>query len=266
MTKAAATRRSLAAAIALGLLALLVPGGQATALAAEVSAAPKTYLFLVFSEPLPGDEAAYARWFAERRHLARAAKALGAMDAQHYVPGPELRHTPIKTPHDLVLYTLATDQPQAAADMVARLAAAGDAWPGPDIATVTTATYSALGSPLKGVGGEPAGAKPGAAARYAVLAFHSVATGQDDSFNSWYDTVHLPELLANPGVVSGQRGVRSPVQFGPAAEPSPRYLMLLRIATSDVPAVFGGILKGGPPSPAIDRVHSYGFTYQAVSP
>ncbi len=264
MSKDATTRRSLAAGAASGLLTLLILGAPAPTRADEPTIASKAYLFLVFSDPLPGHEAAYARWFAERRHLEHAARAPGVMDVQHYVPGPELRHAPMKTPHDLVLYTLATAQPQTAADAVARLGAAGDVWPGPDVATVTTATYGALGRPSKGVGGEPAGAKPGPIARYAVLAFHSVLTGQDDSFNSWYDTVHLPELLANPGVVGGQRGVRSPVQFGLASETSPRYLMLLRIATSDLPAVFSGILKGGPPSPAIDRAHSYGFTYRAV--
>ena len=228
--------------------------------------AKPVYLFLVFSDPLPGREAAYARWFADRRHEDRAMEASGVMGVQHYVPGPELRHAPMNTPHDLVLYTLATAQPQRSADAVARLEEAGDAWPGPEIATVTTATYRALSPPASGVGGETAGAKPGVAARYAVLAFHSVVAGQDQSFNSWYDTVHLPELLANPGVVSGERAVRSPVQFGPASETSPRYLMLLRIVTSDISAVFKGILKGGPPSPAIDRAHSYGFTYQAANP
>ena len=248
------------------LVSLLGLGGAAATLAAEPIAAKQVYLLFVFSDPLPGHEAAYARWFAERRHTNRAAEAPGVIGVQHYVPGPELRHAPMNTPHDLVLYTLATTQPQRSADAVARLGDAGDAWPGREIATVTTATYRALSPPASGVGGEPAGAKPGVAARYAVLAFHSVVTGQDDSFNSWYDTIHLPELLANPGVVSGQRGVRSPVQFGPASGTSPRYLMLLRIVTSDVPAVFKGILKGGPPSPAIDRAHSYGFTYQAVEP
>ena len=241
------TRRLLVTGAVAGLVSLLVFGGAAATRAAEPMDAKPVYLFLVFSDPLPGREAAYARWFADRRHEDRAMEASGVMGVQHYVPGPELRHAPMNTPHDLVLYTLATAQPQRSADAVARLEEAGDAWPGPEIATVTTATYRALSSPASGVGGEPAGAKPGVAARYAVLAFHSVVAGQDQSFNSWYDTVHLPELLANPGVVSGERGVRSPVQFGPASETSPRYLMLLRIVTSDISAVFKGILKGGRP-------------------
>ncbi len=260
------TRRLLVTGVVAGLVSLLGLGGATATRAAEPIAAKQVYLFFVFSDPRPGREAAYARWFADRRHTDRATEAPGVMGVQHYVPGPELRHAPMNTPRDLVLYTLATAQAQRSAEAVTRLGDAGDAWPGPEIATVTTATYRALSPPINGVGGEPAGAKPGVAARYAVLAFHSVVTGQDDSFNSWYDAVHLPELLANPGVVSGQRGVRSPVQFGPASETSPRYLMLLRIATSDVPAVFKGILKGGPPSPAIDRAHSYGFTYQAANP
>ena len=97
-----------------------------------------------------------------------------------------------------------------------------------------------------------------------VLALHNVVAGQDAAFNDWYDKTHLPELLAHPGVTSGQRGLQSDVQFGPA-DVDPRYVVLLRIATSDLPAVFEGMLHGGPPSPAIDRPHSYGFTYKAVS-
>ena len=263
MVQLKTTRRALATRVVSGLFTLIALGGGAVTRAAELAQAPKTYLFVVFSNPAPGREAAYARWFAEG-HFDHMAKSPGVIEVRHYTPGPELRHTPMQTPHDLLLYTLVTAQPQGAAEAMTQLGAAGEAWPGPEVATVTTATYSALAAPAKGVGGEPAGAKPGAAGRYVVLAFHSVVTGQDQSFNSWYDTVHLPELLANPGVVSGQRGVRSQVQFGPASDASPRYLMLLRIATRDVQAVFAGVLKGGPPSPAIDRAHSYGFTYQAV--
>ncbi len=160
--------------------------------------------------------------------------------------------------------TRSSPRPERVARAIARLNAAGDAWPGPEVATVHTSTYRAFGAPVAGVGGEPAGAKPGDKAGYVVLALHNVVEGQDAAFNDWYDKIHLPELMAHPGVTSGQRGMQSAVQFGPA-DVDPRYVVVLRISTSDLPTVFDGMLHGGPPSPAIDRPHSYGFTYKAVS-
>ena len=96
-------RRSRATGAVSGLLAGLVLGGLAAVRAAEPAPAPKTYLFFVFSDPAPGGEAAYTRWFADRRHLEHARRAPGVVDVQHYVPGPELRHAPMRTPHDLMI-------------------------------------------------------------------------------------------------------------------------------------------------------------------
>ena len=249
----------------------LIAVAGAIACAAPLLAAPmpvlaagaQTYLFLVFSDPVAGREADYDRWFAGR-HLDRMAAVPGVMSLQHLVDARlELRHGAVKTPHDLVIYTVVTGRPEAFAQAIARLKATGDAWPGPEVATVSTATYRAFGPPIAGVGGEPAGAKLGATASYDVLALHNVVEGQDAAFNDWYDKIHLPELLADPGLASGQRGMQSPVQFGPS-DNAPRYVVVLRIVTRDLPAVFTGMLHGGPPSPAIDRAHSYGFTYKAV--
>jgi hypothetical protein len=35
--------------------------------------------------------------------------------------------------------------------------------------------------------------------------FGNARPGQQDEFNEWYGNVHLPEVLAMPGVVSAQR-------------------------------------------------------------
>jgi hypothetical protein len=37
------------------------------------------------------------------------------------------------------------------------------------------------------------------------IALTNPIAGQDDAFNAWYDTEHVPEVLAIPGVVSAQR-------------------------------------------------------------
>ena len=37
------------------------------------------------------------------------------------------------------------------------------------------------------------------------IVFSNPFEGKDDEFNEWYDNVHLPEVLALPGVISAQR-------------------------------------------------------------
>jgi hypothetical protein len=38
-----------------------------------------------------------------------------------------------------------------------------------------------------------------------MLFFNNPVAGQDDAFNEWYDSRHVADLLAVPGIVSGQR-------------------------------------------------------------
>ena len=37
------------------------------------------------------------------------------------------------------------------------------------------------------------------------LVFSNPVAGKEEEFNEWYDTVHLPEVLATPGMRSAQR-------------------------------------------------------------
>lgn len=42
-------------------------------------------------------------------------------------------------------------------------------------------------------------------AEYKLLVLSNPVDGQDDEFNHWYDTVHLPDVLAVDGVVGAER-------------------------------------------------------------
>ncbi len=246
---------------ALGLTALTVHN---PAWAASPLPGQQTYFLFAFSNAVAGQEEAYARWFSEP-HVHDTGLLSGVVAAQHYVDaGVELRKGPAKTPHDLILYTVVTDRPGEIRDAIVRQADLGRAWPGPALASVKTVTYRATQPRMDGVGGEPADAQDGNAATYLVLAFLDAVAGQDEAFNAWYDTVHEPELLANPGVVTGQRAVLSELQMGPSDIQS-RYLMMMTLTTRDLPAVFRKIVAGGPPSPALDRTRGYGFNYRAVT-
>jgi hypothetical protein len=37
------------------------------------------------------------------------------------------------------------------------------------------------------------------------LVFSNPVAGREDDFNEWYDNVHVPEVLATPGMVTAQR-------------------------------------------------------------
>jgi hypothetical protein len=41
--------------------------------------------------------------------------------------------------------------------------------------------------------------------KFIQIVFSNPAEGKDDEFNEWYDNVHIPELLAIPGMLSAQR-------------------------------------------------------------
>ena len=63
--------------------------------------------------------------------------------------------------------------------------------------------------------------------RTAYLVFSNPADGQDEAYNSWYDEVHVPEVLATPGVVAAQRfDVHRPAGARP---PKHRYLAVYEI-------------------------------------
>lgn len=73
------------------------------------------------------------------------------------------------------------------------------------------------------------------------LAYTNCAPDSDEqAFNHWYDTVHIPDLLELDGIVAARRvkltGDAAPIQTasGPAVA---QYLALYELATSDVAAV-----------------------------
>ncbi len=70
-------------------------------------------------------------------------------------------------------------------------------------------------------------------AKYVMVVQSAALEGRDDEYNAWYDTIHLREICAIPGVVSGRR-----LQATPIAMPAPgaKYLSLYEIETDDIGA------------------------------
>jgi hypothetical protein len=83
--------------------------------------------------------------------------------------------------------------------------------------------------------------------RFVVLS--NAVEGKEDSFNQWYDEVHVPEVLALPGIVAAQRyDIREldipededlPVQLPP---PTHRYMVIYEL-DGEPQAAMGQLLE-----------------------
>ena len=69
-----------------------------------------------------------------------------------------------------------------------------------------------------------------------LLVFTNAVEGQDDAFNAWYDTQHLSDILAVPGIVAAQRYELAPLAIpegvdapADAAAPAHRYLAVYEL-------------------------------------
>ena len=83
----------------------------------------------------------------------------------------------------------------------------------------------------------------------------SAIGGGGDDYNEWYDSTHLAEFLAIPGVVSLRRLQALP--NSPSPTPG-EYLAIVEIEADDPMSVFAAIAERGqrglmsPPPPALD--------------
>lgn len=81
----------------------------------------------------------------------------------------------------------------------------------------------------------------GTSQTYFALVFSSPKPGMEAEFNRWYNDEHAPDVVSIPGFVSAQRFIRSPLQLRPKADDSPAYLVLYKIVTDDLDAVYAEV-------------------------
>jgi len=65
---------------------------------------------------------------------------------------------------------------------------------------------------------------------YVMVVQSRAKAGRDDEYNEWYDTTHLPDICAIPGVKSGRRFDATPISLG---QPGLRYLAIYEIEADD---------------------------------
>ena len=68
--------------------------------------------------------------------------------------------------------------------------------------------------------------------RYKFIVLTNAVEGRDDEFNDWYTNVHLPDVLAIPGIISAERFRLAPAQRNP--DQPYHYLAIYEIETDDL--------------------------------
>ena len=102
---------------------------------------------------------------------------------------------------------------------------------------------------------------------YTVLS-NPASPDEEETYNAWYDSVHLQDALAVPGFVSAQR-YRVPDEFAEAA--TWRYLAIYTIETEDIAGTMAELMdRVGTDamviSPSIDRDGAYSTPFAPVGP
>jgi hypothetical protein len=73
-------------------------------------------------------------------------------------------------------------------------------------------------------------------AKFVMVVQSSAKDGRDADYNAWYDEIHMADILAIPGVISGRRFEATPVMMGPPGQP---YLSIFEIEADDPAVVMG---------------------------
>ena len=244
--------------LAIGLLAAAVVG----------SAATETYYFFVFSNPVAGHEDEYNQWY-DHQHAQDVVAIPGFVTAQRFVKNdlPLYRMVDLQVPKYLIIYKIVSADVEVVFKEVNRRLESGETVISPsfDRKTSVSYVYKPFRPEIKGVGGEPKGAKPGPKQTYDQVVFTAMVEGREPEFNLFYDEHHAPELAAIPGFVSAQRMILA--RPATASIPATKYLALFKVVTSDLAAVKA--IAGGPgftKSPAFDTQATRGYTFRAIGP
>ena len=240
--------------------------------AVQTSPMPKksieTYYFLVFSNPVPGTEDEYNKWYTEQHQL-DVVSIPGFMTAQRYVVSENQLRMSKPLPKYLESCKIVTDDLPSVFQEVHRRLQTGETKMSPtfDGKTSMSFTYKAIQPVIYHKGDQP---KPigGETHTYAQIVFSNPTTpGQEDEYNRWYRDQHLPDVVSAPGFVHAQRFVLSDVQSTTKTQWPYKYLAMFEIVSDDWPARIVDFKRIGPTQSKSDAMGpSLGYTYTALGP
>jgi hypothetical protein len=89
-------------------------------------------------------------------------------------------------------------------------------------------------------------------ASYSWIVLTNCRDGRNAAFEEWYDTVHIPDLLRVPGIVSATRGKATPAQailteegafaLTRGEKPPFEYMAIYKLETDDPEAVLQEVM------------------------
>jgi hypothetical protein len=71
---------------------------------------------------------------------------------------------------------------------------------------------------------------------YKFIVLTNAVEGKDDEYNDWYSNVHIPDVLAIPGIVKAERFELAEFQRSQSPQPY-SYLAIYEIETDDLQRV-----------------------------
>jgi hypothetical protein len=121
-----------------------------------------------------------------------------------------------------------------------------------------------------GLSTAPAVAAPPTEETYELLIFSNPVAGTEAQYNEWYDRQHAPDVVAVPGFLSAQRYVLSDQQLRGDAKGPTKYLIVFRIKTSDLAAVYAEVARRNRDklivqSSTFDLKTARSYTYRAIT-
>jgi hypothetical protein len=103
--------------------------------------------------------------------------------------------------------------------------------------------------------------------KHYLFHFANAVEGQEQEFNKWYDTVHLGDVLAVPGMQAATRYQLEPVERSGPPAPA-HYLAVYEFEgePSEVMAALGAHAKGMFITPAMSKERGPSHIYREITP
>jgi hypothetical protein len=139
-------------------------------------------------------------------------------------------------------------------------------------ALAIAAAFGTLSASFAGsAAAQTAEASKGKLETYYLLVFSNPVAGMEDEYNRWYSQQHQKDVVSIPGFITAQRFVASDIQLREGSKPPRKYLVMYKIMTDDLPAVYVEVdrriaIGNTVMSPAYDRAHAMSVTYRAIRP
>ncbi|MDB5970046.1 MAG: hypothetical protein JWQ90_2496 [Hydrocarboniphaga sp.] len=99
-----------------------------------------------------------------------------------------------------------------------------------------------------------------------LIAFTNPLPGKEDEYNQWYDKVHLKEVVAIDGFISGRRFKLAPHQMG-GAEHQYRYMVMYEVESGKSKTIIEKLVATMPGmriDPVVDLAESPNFLVESI--